>query len=576
MQYQNENKTHSTGSVQVCQNCKNDFTIESEDFIFYEKIKVPPPTFCPECRMQRRFVFRNQDVLFRNKSAKTGKDIITLIPPESGLKVYDEPEWWADDWGAEEYARDYDFSKSFFEQLFDLMKDVPVWSRDVINLVNSDYSANAGYLKNCYLLFNSNYSEDCLYGNAVDSCRNCIDNSHINNSEQCYESFWLSKCYRTNFSIRNTECRDVWFSVDCKNCSDCFGCVNLVNSRFCFLNEQLTEEEYKKRLNDLNLNTISGLKNVKKLIYDFWNRFPKKYIQGVKNDKVSGEYITNSKNVLESYLIREGKDLKYCQFLQVPKNEDSYDISIWGDNNFSCYESCVVGYNTSNLKFCFSCWGDVKNLEYSMRCGGSSDLFGCIGLRNKQYCILNKKYTKEEYFEMVEKIKKHMNDMPYLDKKGNVYKYGEFFPMEFSLYGYNNTLAYDFIPLEKEEVENSGLLWIEPYRKSYNITINKGNLPDDINNVDLNILQEVIECEDCSKPFRILEKELQLLKLLKIGLPTNCVDCRSAKRLRFRNNHKLYHRKCMKEGCNNEFETSYAPDRPEIVYCEKCYQQEVY
>jgi hypothetical protein len=28
--------------------------------------------------------------------------------------------------------------------------------------------------------------------------------------------------------------------------------------------------------------------------------------------------------------------------------------------------------------------------------------------------------------------------------------------------------------------------------------------------------------------------------------------------------------------CNVEFETSYAPDRSEIVYCEKCYQQEVY
>ncbi len=27
--------------------------------------------------------------------------------------------------------------------------------------------------------------------------------------------------------------------------------------------------------------------------------------------------------------------------------------------------------------------------------------------------------------------------------------------------------------------------------------------------------------------------------------------------------------------CPNEFETSYAPDRPEIVYCESCYQSEV-
>ncbi|HEY4526141.1 MAG TPA: hypothetical protein VJL32_03550 [Candidatus Paceibacterota bacterium] len=27
--------------------------------------------------------------------------------------------------------------------------------------------------------------------------------------------------------------------------------------------------------------------------------------------------------------------------------------------------------------------------------------------------------------------------------------------------------------------------------------------------------------------------------------------------------------------CPTEFETSYAPDRPEIVYCEQCYNSEV-
>jgi hypothetical protein len=31
-----------------------------------------------------------------------------------------------------------------------------------------------------------------------------------------------------------------------------------------------------------------------------------------------------------------------------------------------------------------------------------------------------------------------------------------------------------------------------------------------------------------------------------------------------------------KEKCKVEFETSYAPERPEIIYCEKCYQREVY
>jgi len=30
------------------------------------------------------------------------------------------------------------------------------------------------------------------------------------------------------------------------------------------------------------------------------------------------------------------------------------------------------------------------------------------------------------------------------------------------------------------------------------------------------------------------------------------------------------------EKCTVEFKTTYAPERSEIVYCEKCYQQEIY
>jgi hypothetical protein len=43
----------------VLQNCQNRFTIEPDDFAFYEKVKVPPPTFCPDCRYYARLSFRN-------------------------------------------------------------------------------------------------------------------------------------------------------------------------------------------------------------------------------------------------------------------------------------------------------------------------------------------------------------------------------------------------------------------------------------------------------------------------------------------------------------------------------------
>jgi hypothetical protein len=102
------------------------------------------------------------------------------------------------------------------------------------------------------------------------------------------------------------------------------------------------------------------------------------------------------------------------------------------------------------------------------------------------------------------------------------------------------------------------------------------DLPDSINDVSEEIIKEIISCSDCKKAYRIINSELQFYKRIGLPLPRKCHNCRFLDRFKFINKPKLYHRQCMKEGCSNEFETSYAPDRPEIVYCERCYQQEVY
>jgi hypothetical protein len=77
----------------------------------------------------------------------------------------------------------------------------------------------------------------------------------------------------------------------------------------------------------------------------------------------------------------------------------------------------------------------------------------CSGLRNEEYMFLNKKYSKEEYEELVPKIIKHMNDMPYIDSKGRVYKYGEFFPSELSPFAYNETIAQEYFSKTKNEIK---------------------------------------------------------------------------------------------------------------------------
>ena len=106
MEYKSENR--------ICQNCKNDFIIEPDDFGFYEKIKVPPPTFCPECRSQRRLAWRNDLVLYNRICDLCKKSVVTIYSKESSLTVYCNKCWWSDNWDPLKYGQKYDFSRTFF------------------------------------------------------------------------------------------------------------------------------------------------------------------------------------------------------------------------------------------------------------------------------------------------------------------------------------------------------------------------------------------------------------------------------------------------------------------------------
>jgi len=174
-----------------------------------------------------------------------------------------------------------------------------------------------------------------------------------------------------------------------------------------------------------------------------------------------------------------------------------------------------------------------------MNCHTSSNLFGCVGLRNKQYCILNKQYSKEEYEALVPKIKAHMTDMPYVDSAGRIYKYGEFFPFEFSLLAFNQSSAQEYFPKTKEEVLAMNLPWHDADPHEYESTLTSDQLPDSIEEVGDEILKERIQCQDCKKAYLIIAKELAFYQRFKIPLPRKCYQCRYADRLANRNPRKI-------------------------------------
>ncbi|MBP6866418.1 MAG: hypothetical protein KBC12_02675 [Candidatus Pacebacteria bacterium] len=558
-----------------CQNCKTDFIIEPEDFSFYEKIKVPPPTFCPECRLQRRMAFRNERTLYKAVCDLCTKNVVTIFDPEIHKTIYCGSCWWGDSWDGTEYAMEYDSSRNFFDQLKDLMLKTPKMNLVVTysTLKNSDYINHAGGCKNCYLLFNADFCENVYYSTIVNHSKDVADCLMMNKTEFAYECIGGDGS-RIFFSENCAESVDVWYSKDCVSCTNCFGCVNLRNKSYHIFNQAYSKEEYLEKIKSMNLDKYSYHKLIQSSIHDFWNKFPRRFMYGRMNVNVTGEYVYASKNVKNSYMTASADDAKYCQFITLPSFKDSYDISEWGSGVESCVDSITAGEGIYQVKYSSGVWSNVKNVEYSMYVINSSDCFGCVGLRNKQYCILNKQYSKEEYQKLREQIINSLEANPYVDSQGRIFKYGEFMPYDLSPFSYNASYAIQYFPMTKEEIQNKGFIFSEIKSGEHNITKNTADLPDSISDITDAVTKEVLACTLCTKPYRIALGELELLKRLSLPVPRSCPNCRHNRRIDRVNKWRLFERNCGK--CQISIQTSYAPERPEIVYCEKCYQQEVY
>ena len=565
MEYKSENR--------ICQNCKQSFTIELDDFGFYEKIKVPPPTFCPECRIKRRLSWQGYRIFYKRKCDFTGEMIITTYHPDSPYKVYRQDIWWSDQWDPKSYGKEIDWSRPFLEQFKELMLEVPHASLATVysTMVRSDYCNAASACKDCYLCFKITGGENSAYLNTVVDGKNSIDCSFLNHCELSYGSININKCYKTFFSQDCTECHNIWFSRDLVGCSDCVGCINLRMKQYCIFNKQYTKEEYHRKFLGLDFGTLEDIKKFQKQTEEFMETQPRKQFHGIKNVNVSGEYISNSKNVHDSYLFSNGEDLRYCQFLKSGGAASSYDWSFFGDKSELMYECCWCGLDSSNVKF--SAWNYYnQNVEYCFGCHHSRNLFGCVNMPKGEYCILNKQYTKEKYHMTVEKIKKQMKEIPYIDKVGRKYFYGEMLPAELAPWYYNEATVYEWFPTTKEKAVKEGCNWRNPDPKEYQKSTVQ--VPGHIKDVEDKILEAILKCIDCGKNYRIIRMELEFLRRFNLPIPLSCPLCRDRSRIKLLNPMTIFNRKCAK--CGVEIKTSYAPERLEIVYCEKCYQQEVY
>lgn len=541
----------------ICSSCKTAFILTESDWAFLEKMGVPEPSFCPRCRSIRRLQHINQIHLFVRKCDGTGQRIISNFPPDSACKVFSQEHWYSDAHEGCDYGRPFDFNRPFFEQFHELSLEVPrpALFTDYTRDENCAYTNQAGKNKNCYLIFDSDENRDCYYCYGLNHSRDSVDCYRVHNLELCYHVVDSNNCYHCAYAVQCENCTDCILVRNCLGCKNCIMCSNLRQKQYYFMNQPVSKEEFfrirerfsSSRFTEEKINEFDA----------FRMTFPDKAVHGYQNENVRGNHLVFSKNAQYCFDSLRLWDTKYCYQMFI-RAKNCMDCDECGEAEL-LYDCAVLAYNIYNCRFSLYCFNQVSNLTYCAHCYmGCSNLFGCFGLKRKEYCILNKQYSKEEYLSLMQRIIDHMKSTG---------EWGEFFPASCSPFPYNLTQACDLYPLSREQALEQGYRWREADQREYQPQT--AELPDRVEDLPETIVNEVLVCEACSKNYKLIPQEVRFYKDNLLSPPRQCFYCRHSSRTAGRTPRNLWRRDC--DRCSNSISTAYSPKRKELIYCEPCY-----
>lgn len=547
-----------------CRLSGESYEISAEERAFCERMGVPVPTISPTERLRRLMAERNARTLYYRSCDHSGKRIFSQHHPDVPFPVYDVPIWWSDVWDATDFGRDIDFTRPFFDQLLELKNVVPHMARFVINstMENCDYTNCAGYMKNCYLISEADYDEDCFYSNRIYHCSDVVDCTNCYKCEVCYECVDCQTSQQLFFSEHCRSCHDSYALYDCQSCADCIGCINQRQKQYMIFNQQYSKVEYEKKKAAMKLMTRSGIEQLLEAARSFFTTQPHRPLTEEFNERCLGNYLYNSKN---SHFCFDCKDLEDCRVCARCAGgvKSAMNYVSWGFGAELIYFCASCGDSVYNLRFCSTCTTNVQNATYCILCTGSSDIFGCIGLRNRTHCILNKPYSAEDFERLSQKLVAHMKETG---------EWGEFFPIALCSYSYDESIAMENFPLDRGAAESLGFSWRE--KSAITPAENPADLPDSIEYATDSILDEQFSCTVSGRAFKFIPQEFRFLKKWKLPLPSISPRERHAERYARRNTYALYQRRDPVSG--EQYWTSFAPDAPQQVVSREKYERSVY
>ena len=518
------------------------------------KAKLPTPTLCPEERCRRRYLFRNENNLYRRKDNFSGKNIISIYSPDKPYKVYERDIWWSDKWNAMDYWIEVweNFSQSFWT----VVLNTPVINSFIVDSNNDWNSAYTNHVlnpKNSYLCFNSLNIEDCMYMREWEKSKRCINCDYVIRCENCHDCVQYFDCFDMKSCLYCYWCSFCDNCEKCINSHNCINCSNLENKSYCIENKQYSKEEFEKLATNVKRN---------------WMEL--KSVVGCSQKSCERCYWNDLTNCSDCHFLTESydcKDVKYCnRQLQLQNCMDlqgSYEqFTIEGISTANSYHWWFMSY-----------WSWNKESWYYIYCYDCSNIFGCVWLKRKEYCIYNKQYTKEEYNKIVPQIIAKM----IRDKE-----WWEFFDPQLSYYGYNESLAMSYYPLTKQEALAR---WYK--RSDYESPmphVEKNVKWEDLPKVWCNVIKDkkpeflekilnyAIICEVSKRPFRITKQEIDFYIKYNIPLPTKHPDIRHQERLARKDWVTMHLIHC--DECEEEMLSVHLPWEWKKVLCEKCYYNE--
>lgn len=477
------------------------FEISHAEMELYKYFDLPLPSILITERLRNLLSFDNQARFFWVSCALSNEQVISYYSSIALFPIvgvdYD-----ARAVDPEKFSQEYSFKKPFFNQLFTLWKAVP---RDAFPTLNKtkELSLAVGYdLVDCHFVWNSSKSNNVLYSTDVHDAQNCLDCLLISNSSNCYECIDCHNCINVSWGLNCRECRDSKFLKNCHNCKNCLFCVGLADKEFYIFNQPVSEESYQETVLNWKLSLRSNEDLAKEKFAEFEASFNR-----------------NSFDLANYFLVSEANDcLEGCASIGPIKNSARF-VGILPPAD-KVINSIYCGPNVSNLTYCSNC-------------RDSSDLFACVGLCGKQYCILNKQYSKESYLKMVNLVKEQM----ILGKE-----WGQFLPATFSPFPYNCSTAGDYLPLSEVQADMLGFVWdnsyenLQPSMVLKNIEKQTGTylaeIPNSIQEIILSKLAETLfVCEISGKIFGMLPEEIKLYRELGVPPPSRSFEQRYKERI---------------------------------------------